>query len=156
MAPSEIPMAESILLFEDILAGGAYLRVKATGRSMLPFLRGGEILTIRKVPPSSLGMGDVIFFRNPGGHAVAHRIVRTSGKKETGFTFMTKGDALIGPDEPVSEKEILGKVCTVEDGVRHTNLEAGAWRAFNYLVAVIGLFKVASRAALRAVSHFFC
>lgn len=149
-------MAESILLFEDILAAGATLRVKATGKSMLPFLRGGETLTIRKVPPSSLRMGDVIFFRNLGGHAVVHRIVRKSGERETGFTFLTKGDALVGPDEPVSEKEILGKVCAVENGVHHTNLEAGAWRAFNYLVAVIGLFKARSRAALRAMSHFFC
>ena len=156
MAPSEIPMSESILFFEDILAAGAGLRVKATGRSMLPFLRGGEILTIKKVPPSSLRMGDVIFFRrNPGGQAVVHRIVRKSGERETGFTFRTKGDALIGPDEPVSEQEILGKVCAVESGVRHANLEAGAWRAFSYLVAVIGLFKAESRAALRAMSHLF-
>jgi len=87
---------------------------------------------------------------------VVHRIIRKIREGESGFTFRTKGDALIGPDEPVSEQEILGKVCAVENGVLYANLEAGAWRAFNYLVAVIGLFKAQSRAAMRAMIHFFC
>ena len=37
-------------LFEDILQNGTDLRVRVTGRSMMPFLKGGEVLTIRQTP----------------------------------------------------------------------------------------------------------
>ena len=54
---------ETVAFFEDILNRGLILRVKVTGRSMLPFLAGGEILTIQKVPSFSLQIGDLIFSR---------------------------------------------------------------------------------------------
>jgi len=37
-------------LFEEVLNNGTDLRVGVTGRSMMPFLRGGEVLTIRRMP----------------------------------------------------------------------------------------------------------
>ena len=40
---------EKLTFFEDILDKGLTLCVKVTGRSMSPFLQGGEILTIKKV-----------------------------------------------------------------------------------------------------------
>ena len=53
-------------LCEDILRSGISLRLQVTGRSMAPFLVGGEFLTIKKGPGSSLHIGDLIFFQNSG------------------------------------------------------------------------------------------
>ena len=51
-------------LFEDILNAGSRLRVRVTGRSMAPFLGGGETVTLKQVPFTSLHRGDLILFKN--------------------------------------------------------------------------------------------
>jgi len=146
--------AESLSLFEDVLETGATLRVKVTGRSMAPFLEGTEILTIRQVPCSSLRKGDLIFFKDRLGDPVVHRVVKKRRNGNAGITFQTKGDAMTVTDEPVSDKDILGKVCKVERGQRHVNLEAGTQVVLNYLAAVTGLFEARLRVTARAVLHF--
>ncbi len=140
---------ETVGLFEHILNDGMDLRVRVTGRSMIPFLRGQEILTVRKVPTSSLRKGDLIFFRNRQGRPVVHRIIGRIRKGAAGVTFRTKGDALTVPDEPVPSEEVLGKVCKVENGSGKRNLEAGMQRAVNYLIAATSLFEARLRIVLR-------
>jgi len=137
---------ESSALFEDILKSGLSLRVKVTGRSMSPFLAGGEILTIQMVPPSSLRRGDLIFFRTQEGFPLLHRIFRKKMKGNM-LVFQTKGDALFSMDAPVSERDILGKVSriekTVSDGVtRYMDMESFVWKTANYLHAVISVGKL--------------
>jgi signal peptidase I len=140
-----IESKELLGLFEDILNADLNLRVRATGRSMMPFLRGGEILTIQKIPITSLRIGDLIFFKTKEGFPLLHRIIK---KKFNGnkFLIQTKGDALIGFDEPVTEDAILGKVCTVEksDAIGNTNninMASQFQRIINYLLAQKSLLK---------------
>jgi len=133
------------VIFGDILDRGLLLRVKVTGRSMASFLRGGEILTLRKVTGSSLRVGDLIFFRTPEGSLLLHRIIKKRLKDDS-FVFQTKGDALLGMDQPVPEQDILGKVCTVEKHLsggetKHLDMESLRWRTINYVLALIHLFK---------------
>lgn len=134
----KVSLVERLSLFQDILSSGSFLRVRVTGRSMSPFLDGGEILTIRKASASSLRRGDLVFFKNLDGHPVIHRVVKKQ-KHRDGITFQTRGDALIGFDGPVKEEHILGKVCRVERGQRHVNLETICCRYMNYLRAMINL-----------------
>jgi len=106
----------------------------------MPFLTGGEILTIRKVPSTSLKKGDLIFFRNSHGHPVLHRIIRKK-RADNVCMFQTKGDSLRELDEPVSDKHVLGKVSGVErthhmNHVRQINLESLFWVVTNYLAAL--------------------
>ena len=128
-------------LFEDIVAKGSILRVKVTGRSMAPFLQGGEVVAIRKVPYSSLRRGDLIFFRNNQGFPVLHRLIRKRYLSNDITTVQTKGDALISPDEPVPYQSIVGKVWKIErvpsgNGQRSIDMESMRWRTINYLVAL--------------------
>ncbi len=127
-------------LFEEILHSGAALRVKVTGTSMTPFIRSGEIVTIRKISPPSLQKGEVVFFRDRQGFPVIHRLIRKSGR-EKHVVFQTKGDALFLCDQSVSVEHILGKVCKIEKKkilrrTGHTiNMESTFWKAANYLLA---------------------
>jgi len=130
-------------LFEDILNTGLDLRVRATGKSMVPFLNGEEVLTLKKVPASSLRRGDLIFFRDRYGSPILHRIIR---KKKSGdkVYLETKGDALIAFDEPVRADDVLGKVCGIEKKIsgqkmRYRDLTSGFWRSINLLMALISL-----------------
>ena len=54
---------EALSLFQDILSSGMFLRVRVTGRSMSPFLTGGEIIMIKKTPASCLRKGDLVFLK---------------------------------------------------------------------------------------------
>jgi signal peptidase I len=136
---------ETSALFEDILHDGLHLRCKATGRSMSSFLRGGETLTIKKVPSQSLKRGDLIFFRDRRGSLILHRIIKKR-VNDNMITFRTKGDAMIAFDEPVHENEVLGKVCEVEKMIskgksKHIDMESNTWRRVNYLIALVNLFR---------------
>jgi signal peptidase I len=127
-------------LFEDILRNGTSLRVKVTGRSMSPFLRGEEIVTIKKVTGSSLHIGDLIFFKTRYSSPLLHRIIRKQYKDMV--IFQTKGDAAVIPDEPVSEHDVLGKVYKIEKilssgRTKHINMESRFRKTINYLLAII-------------------
>jgi len=146
--------SETSALLEDILNKELHLRVKATGKSMAPFLHGGEILTIKKVPGSSLHIGDLIFFKTADGFPLLHRIVKKQSMGDM-FLFQTKGDAVSTPDEPVRERDILGKVCRIERTnsdcrEKHVDMELPVWKVMNFSLALVsvGKGKIASHPAL--------
>jgi signal peptidase I len=146
---------EKLGLFEGILNDGISLRVKVTGRSMTPFLRGGEILTIKKVPYASLQKGDLIFFKNSHGFPLLHRIIKKRLHIGTN-SVQTKGDALLAFDEPVLEHDILGKVCVVEktnpDGkVKSIDMESPIWRTVNHLIAFFNSVKTKTYFSARRI-----
>jgi signal peptidase I len=136
-------LPEASAFFADILNRGLSLRLRATGRSMAPFLRGGEIVTIKKVPCASLRIGDLIFFKNRESSLLLHRIVKKQ-RTGTGLVFQTKGDAVTGIDDPVHENKILGKVRTIEkiascDTLKPIDMESPRQRGVNYVRAKVGL-----------------
>jgi signal peptidase I len=139
------PAASDITgLFEDILNRGLSLRVKVTGRSMAPFLKGGEVLTIQKTALSSLRKGDLLFFRDANFHPVIHRIISRQLRSDGQFIFQVKGDAVGACDAPVRGAEVLGKACKIEDmntviGIKHIDMESPFWKNINYLLATINL-----------------
>jgi len=144
-------------LFEDILRNGTSLRVRVTGRSMAPFLNGGEILTIKKIPDSSFQIGDLIFFKTRYGSLLLHRIIRKQYKDMV--IFQTKGDAAVIPDEPVSEHDVLGKVYKIEKilssgRTKHIDMESPFWKTINYMLAVINIGKSKTYTALRRSSFY--
>lgn len=150
-----------ITLFEEILESGLNLRVKVTGRSMAPFLQGGEILTLKKEPLHALRKGDLIFFKNSQGAPLLHRIIKKSKSSDKKITFRTKGDALIAFDEPVQYHRVLGKVCRIEKsnsgtGSKCINLESFQWRIINAIIAKMSMVKSYFYAALfRFKDKFF-
>jgi signal peptidase I len=137
---------ETYNLFAEVLRTGTSLRVKVTGRSMIPFLRGGEFLTIRKVSSSRLRVGDLIFFKNREGSPVLHRIVRKNNSAGEDMAFHTKGDALYTCDDPVRGYDILGKVFSIEKSAKgrtkHIDMESFLWSKINYFLALVSLFRL--------------
>ena len=151
---SALSTNETAVLFEDILNSGLTLRVKVTGKSMAPVLQGGEILTIKKAPSSSLQIGDLIFYKNREGFPLLHRIVRKQQERDI-FLFQTKGDALITMDQPVTEHNILGKVCRIEKifsggRTKQIEMESSIWKVINYFKAIISLGRSKIHSLLRS------
>ena len=141
-----IPIDEKVGLYEDILEKGISLHVKVTGRSMSPYLRGGETLTIRKVQPESLKRGDLVFFKDQSGHPVLHRIVRIQREEGEAYFFQTKGDGTYAFDDLVPEDAIIGKVCTIErktslNGSKTIDMESFSSRVRNYYLAIYSIVR---------------
>jgi len=116
--------AEVRELVENLIKDGFEVRVRVTGRSMYPYLRGGEVVTIRPARVEPFGFGDLILARGPGGTLVLHRVI---GRTVEG-AWLTKGDGLRAPDAPVRPADVLGVVVLIQDGaenVRRLDTRAG-------------------------------
>lgn len=122
-------------LIESMVESGYDLRVHVTGRSMRPFLKGGEVVTIRPARVEPFGFGQLILVRGAGGTLVLHRVI---GRTVAG-AWLTKGDGLQAPDAPVKAGDVLGVVVlvqTVPGKIRRLDTRAGrlgcrlaAWRS---------------------------
>jgi signal peptidase I len=118
--------AEFAALSTELIESRGGLRFRAHGRSMLPTMRSGDILTVEKADASDLRTGDVVLIQAASGAVLAHRII-----KRDGDSWTTCGDALYVPDEPFRADHLIGIVRSVEqDGV-----ERGLSRAKGRLVA---------------------
>ena len=133
----ELARPEVSGLFENVLAGGYSVRVQVTGRSMRPFLQGGEVLIIEPVGSRLLRVGDVVLFKDAQDRLVIHRVIRA---RDT--SIQTQGDALNEPDSPVEIGRIMGKVERVEnDWSSHLDLESRAQRVRGRMLAGWSLWR---------------
>ncbi|HEX2695364.1 MAG TPA: hypothetical protein VHP61_06395, partial [Acidobacteriota bacterium] len=108
----ELPLSgESLLGFmAEVLAKGVPFRFRAVGYSMSPFIRDGDVITVRPCKRTDLRKGAVAAYIRPlDGHLAVHRIV---GGTEAGFAL--KGDHEPISDFPVAVSGILGVVDRVE------------------------------------------
>ncbi len=137
--------SDFLRFFEDILRNGVSLRVKVTGRSMAPFLSGGETLTIVQADCRSLQRGDLVFFRTRHNLPVIHRILKIKKTDDGALCFLTKGDALMAFDEEIRQDNVLGKVLRVERHLqgktKHMDMNSLFYKSVNFSIALLGLFR---------------
>lgn len=131
-------------IVRDALARGLSLRFRARGISMAPFIRDGDILTLRPLRPGSPNRGDVVAFTPPGRDGlIVHRVIR-----KTGGGYVIKGDGLAEKDGCVPRGAILGIVGRVERRGRDIRIGLGPGKS---AVSALSRLRVAVPAALRAV-----
>jgi signal peptidase I len=123
---------------------------------MAPLLKGGEYLTIRKVPASSLQKGDLVLFASHGS-LILHRIIRKSCADNGTAVFQTQGDARQSADGPVHQDKVLGKVLKIEKTLpggrlKQMDMEAASWKVLNASMVMIIPIRMLMRHAL---SGFF-
>jgi signal peptidase I len=129
----------ALSLLTDLLAGEVSIRLIVTGRSMRPFLRGGEAVLLRRVRTAEIRRGDLLLFRQNSGGLLLHRVVAIRRRPGLQALIQTQGDALWAPDEPVIESQVLGRVSAVLDGTTGAHLlrlDAPAQRQRALLLAV--------------------
>ncbi len=93
--------------------------MRAQGTSMLPSIRPGDVLIIEAADVSEIPLGAIAVWRR-GERLVAHRAVGRIA--EAGRVLLvTRGDRQQTSDEPVGEKDLLGRVTMIQRGA-HTIL----------------------------------
>jgi len=128
-------------LASETLRSSGSLRLQVTGWSMLPAVMPGEVLIVERVEPKNVSAGDVVLFERDH-RLFAHRVIALD---HSDGGMITKGDAMLRPDRPVSESELLGKVSfLIRNGkMLQPNRRPGA--VHRAIAAVVGRSRAAAR-----------
>jgi hypothetical protein len=111
-------------LVAEALARFGQVRFRATGTSMLPALRPGDVLGVEACPVDQFHIGDIVVWNGATG-LVAHRLV--SNREHVA---VTRGDANWQSDPPTSAARLLGRVTLVtRDGSPLSPATRGSWRS---------------------------
>jgi signal peptidase I len=104
-------------LSEALLREGRAVRFRASGISMRPFIREGDILTVKPIDPAKVRRGDVVLFKGPRDRVRAHRVIRITHDGER-LHFTARGDNAIFEKEDFTDLELLGLADRLERGTR--------------------------------------
>ena len=133
-------------LMKAVLDRDVPFRFEARGTSMAPFIRDGDIVTVRPVRERSLRKGDVVAFAEPSMNKLyVHRIIRASGGR-----YAVKGDNLSEADGVIPGSCIAGVVAKVERGGWEFSLGVGRGRALIADMSRIGALPVTVRRVVGA------
>ncbi len=136
-------------LMRAVLAKGKPLRFRARGLSMSPFIKDGDVVTVRPLAGARPRTGDIVAFLHPAtGKAAVHRIVG-----ECSGLFSLKGDNTPGADGALSLDEILGTVCRIERSGKSVLLGRRPGRAVIASLSRSGLLTKALGAVRKASSR---
>ena len=119
--PSVINNKDFSLLMAEVLKKGKAFRFQASGASMSPFIKSGDILTLVTANHRCIRIGDVVAFYHPhNANLTIHRIV-----KRCANTYLLKPDNSLQVDGWINRDAIIGIVQSVERGERPYNLGLG-------------------------------
>jgi len=114
-------------LIADALCRRGAISLRVLGGSMWPWLRSGDVISVRREDPARIHPGDIVLFAREG-RLFAHRVIRKAFC-EGRAVLVTKGDALPRPDVPLSGDELLGRVVSFRRGRRRVALDTTPGRA---------------------------
>ena len=140
----------------SVLSKGCLFRFQASGSSMSPFIKNGDVITLAPPSQKTIHRGTVAAFLSPlAGKLVVHRIVDHKGGK-----FLLKGDTCRQPDGWVDPLDIIGVVVGVERGDKPVRFGGGQVRGvlaclskYSVLQFSIGLSYAIYRRLFRGVTH---
>jgi len=110
-----------IELAQDTLRQFGFLRMRATGGSMLPAIAPGDVLTFRACTAADASTGQIVLMRHPQ-RLVAHRVIQSCSG-----TLLTRGDALAAADAPLSANAVLGVLIGQQRGQRQLHAGGRYW-----------------------------
>jgi signal peptidase I len=106
---------------------------------MIPWMRPGDFIFVRRFDFGKVSPGDVIVFQRKG-LLVVHRAicrVKAAPSETTESSLITKGDASNETDAPVSAGEYLGRATRIHRGRHHIDLESFTQRVLGRFLARI-------------------
>jgi hypothetical protein len=131
-------------LASGLLKDGKQVRFRASGISMGPAVKNGDVLTIRPVSGDSLTCGDIVLCQCTDSRLVAHRIIDTRRSGDV-REFLVKGDRTWSVDGWVTEAQVLGQVVELWRGGARIDLEGSGRRFVGCLLATASRFNLWQR-----------
>ena len=107
-------------LRKQLIESNHSVKIVASGYSMFPFMRNGDIQTISPVPIEEIQIGDVaVFERN--NVWISHRVIDIR-KTNNETILILRGDTCIQIDPLVTKENYVGKTVEFERGAKTINL----------------------------------
>jgi signal peptidase I len=104
------PYSDNVPVTEALHARGV-VHLRVISGSMSPWIRPGDLLTIRRAGAAEFFPGAVVLYARHS-RLIVHRVLRRRGSDDFP-SLVTKGDALASNDPVVSGTEILGRVTQI-------------------------------------------
>jgi hypothetical protein len=98
-------------LCADLLQAGIAVRFTATGPSMAPTIRDGDVVTVVPLDSRRVAEGEIVLYRNARG-LTAHRVTATLGGP--GEVCRVQGASAGSEAERVGRVQIFGRLTAVE------------------------------------------
>ncbi|MEN9942435.1 MAG: hypothetical protein RLZZ91_436 [Bacteroidota bacterium] len=95
-------------LRKEAIKNGHAVQTLASGYSMYPFLRKGDLLTVEPVPMETIKRGDIVVFESEEKW-IAHRVIKIRNRIE-GLELLLRGDTCIAFDPVVNRENYMGIV----------------------------------------------
>lgn len=143
-----LPAPRLTLLLRELLDEGRRVELPVSGSSMEPFIRAGDVLTLK--PHTQPRLGDVVVQRLPEERLRIHRVV---GRRSEGL--LTRGDASRSCDPIGVSSDLLARVEGIERGGRRVGFGLGPERVALALLSRLGVLRPlasALRVLLRSAS----
>jgi signal peptidase len=99
-------------LRKEIISQGRSVQIVASGYSMYPFLRKGDLLTVEPVPMETIKLGDIVVFESEEKW-IAHRVIRIRNGAG-GLEFLLRGDTCTAFDPVVNVRNYIGYISSYE------------------------------------------
>jgi hypothetical protein len=121
-----VPARELMPVIRAALLRNQHVRLTATGASMFPFIRGGDVVELEPLllPPV---VGDLVLAQCPAGSEgeryVLHRVIRILGEE-----IFLRGDAQKDCEGPFTRGDLLGRATRVYRHGSVQRLDQGIWR----------------------------
>jgi hypothetical protein len=130
-------------LVRAVLMQGQAFRFRAGGRSMTPFIRDGDTLTVTPIGNRMPRFGEVVAYASPGEQKLV--VHRNAGRVREGYLML--GDALGGnADGVMGVESLLGRVSRVERDGKPVRLGLGPERILIAVFSRLGLMSKLLRA----------
>ncbi len=123
---------EALSLRKKLIENNHSVKIVASGYSMYPFMRPGDVQTISPVPIEEIKVGDVaVFERN--NDWISHRVIDIQNNNNE-ITLILRGDTSIQLDPLVTKENYIGKTVAFErNGIIHDIKHA------NRLILLLGI-----------------
>lgn len=118
MNPTEL----SHELRKEAIQNGHSVQTLASGYSMFPFLRKGDLLTVEPVSMGEIKRGDIVVFESEEKW-IAHRVIHIHSK-EGAIQIRTRGDARISSDTAINKANYVGLVSSIERDSKKISLRS--------------------------------
>lgn len=118
-------------LIPQILSSKGKAALRMYGSSMSPLLAEGRVVEVVPFKEQKIRVGDIVCFKSKS-QLTAHRVVKLMPSGCSGESFvLTKGDNVRHFDLPLSTRQILGRVVTIEE----RSITTLFWRIANAWIA---------------------
>ena len=129
-----------LTLIKESLEKIKMVRFRALGSSMFPFIKNGDIITVKYINSKDIVIGDILLYQRDEKFFV-HRLI-DKRRNNNNIYYITKGDNLPNSDLPIEISSIKGKVVEIQNDKRRISLDSLKMKIVNYSIAKILTFLI--------------